>query len=367
MSSWRALATLDPGFHRNGILLVRADIHQTNTPPEQRVAYFTRALDCLRAIPGVRGASVSMMAPIGAGRWNNTLHVDGFTRKSVDDANAWMNAVSDGYFTTLGIPLRQGRDFTTRDDATTPRVAIVSEAMARHFFNTPSVIGKRFREQDGPGLTPPIEIVGVVGDAKYTSLRASAEPVVYYPQAQEYANTESRSFELRTDGAPLSVMPSVKSIMAELSPKIALQPITLEQQLDNTTAVTRTVALLSGFFGALALVLATIGLYGVMSYNVARRRNEIGIRIALGAEYGRVVRMVLGDVGRIVLAGVVIGILVSAGATRLVTSFLCGVTPSDPATFALSAAILFAVGMCAAALPARRAARLDAMAALREE
>ncbi len=367
VTSWRKLATLDPGFRRDGILLVQAQIHETGTPPDLRVAYFARMLDRLRTIPGVRGASVSMLTPVGHSTWNDALKVDGFTQKSEDDAVSWMNAVSDGYFATLGIPLRQGRDFDRRDDATAPKVAIVSEAMARHFFGTPSVVGKQFRVQDGNGWTPPVEIVGVVGDTKYSSLRDSNQSIVYYPQRQQEATSETRQFELRTDGAPLLLVPDVKSVVAEFSPKITLDPTTLDRQLESSTALTRAIALLSGFFGALALLLATIGLYGVMSYNVARRRNEIGVRIALGAEYSRVVRMVLGEVGRIVIVGVVIGVLLSAAATRLVQTFLYGLGPNDPTTLAVSATILFAVAIGAAALPAWRAARMDPVAALREE
>src|SRR5262249_51753910 len=142
---------------------------------------------------------------------------------------------------------------------------------------------------------------------------------------------------------------------------------TMDRQLSESMALSRAIALLSGFFGALALILASVGLYGIMAYSVARRRNEIGVRIALGAEYGRVVRMVLGEVGRIVAAGVVVGIVMSTGATRLVKSFLYGLTPTDPMTLAVAAGVLMVVGVCAAAVPAWRAARLDAVAALREE
>ena len=367
IGSWWKLASLDPGFRRDGVLLVRASIRELHTPEDQRVPLFTQMLDRMRAVPGVRSASVSMLTPAGSMSWNDVIKVDGFNPKSEDDALSWMNAVSDGFFATMGTPLLSGRDFDKRDVASSAKVAIVSEAMARKFFGTPAAVGRRFQVQRGSSWTAPVEIVGVVGDTKYLTLRDSAQPIVYYPRAQQETGANGQQFELRTDGPPLAVAPAVKAIVAEFSPRITLDFKTLEQQLSESTALSRAIALLSGFFGALALLLASIGLYGIMAYNVARRRNEIGVRIALGAEYGRVVRMVLGEVGKIVVVGVVIGVLLSAGATRLVKSFLYGLTPMDPATLLTSAGVLFAVAICAAALPAWRAARLDPVAALREE
>jgi predicted permease len=367
IGSWRKLESLDPGFRRDGILLVQASIRELHLPEDQRSPFFTQMLERLRSVPGVRSASVSMLTPVGQMTWNNVLKVDSFTPKSQEDALSWMNAVSGGFFATMGIPLLSGRDFDKRDAATAAKVAIVSEAMARKFFGTPAVVGRHFKVQQGASWMGPIEIVGVVGDTKYQTLRDSAQPIVYYPQAQQEATANSRQLELRTDGPPLAIAPAAKAVIAEFGPTITLDLKTLDRQLSDSVALPRAIALLSGFFGALALLLASIGLYGIMAYSVARRRNEIGVRIALGAEYGRVVRMVLGEVGRIVVVGVVIGALLSLGTTRLVTAFLFGLRPTDPATLAVSAMILLAVGIGAAAIPASRAARLDPVAALREE
>ncbi|PYP60847.1 MAG: hypothetical protein DMD26_18915, partial [Gemmatimonadetes bacterium] len=220
---------------------------------------------------------------------------------------------SDDYFATLGIPLLAGRDFDHRDTRTSARVAIVNEAMAKKFFATPAAVGRRFQKEEGSSWSTPVEVVGVVATTKYRSLRDSAQPIMYFPRGQE------------------------------------------------------SIATLSGFFGALAVILATIGLYGIMGYNVARRRNEIGVRIALGAERSRVIRLVLREVATIVLAGVAIGMGLSLGLARLVVAFLYGVAPWDVATFASAAVVLVAVGLAAAALPAWRASRLDPVAALREE
>jgi ABC-type antimicrobial peptide transport system permease subunit len=239
--------------------------------------------------------------------------------------------------------------------------------MARKFYGTPDAVGRTFKVQDGDAWMGPVEIVGVVGNTKYQALTDSAPSLVYYPQSQQDASVMSRVFELQTDGPPLALAPTVKSIIGEFDPKITLDLKTIDRQLDDSMAVARAIALLSGFFGALALLLASIGLYGIMAYTVARRRNEIGVRIALGAEFGRVVRMVLGEVGRIVIAGVVIGSALSLATARLIKAFIYGMTPTDPATFIGSAALLLAVGILAAALPAWRAARLDPVATLREE
>jgi predicted permease len=367
IGSWRKLALLDPGFRRDGILLVSANVRELHLPEDQRLPLYTRMLERLRSVPGVRSASVAELTPVSHVTWNDVLKADGFTPKSDADALSWMNAVSDGFFSTMGIPLVSGRDFDARDNATSTKVAIVNEAMARKFFGKPDAVGQTFKVQDGDKWMGPVEIVGVVGNTKYQSLTDSTPSVVYYPHSQQDASITSRVFELRTDGPPLALAPAVKSIIGEFDSKITLDLQTIERQLDDSMAVARAIALLSGFFGALALVLASIGLYGIMAYNVARRRNEIGVRIALGAEFGRVVRMVLGEVGRIVIAGVMIGLIVSAGATRLVKAFLYGLTPNDPATLVGSALILLAVGICAAALPAWRAARVDPVDALRNE
>jgi ABC-type antimicrobial peptide transport system permease subunit len=196
-------------------------------------------------------------------------------------------------------------------------------------------------------------------------LRASAQPIVYLPRTQVPAEA-TMNIELYTS-APAAIVPAVRAAIAEVDPKILFQLSTLEGQLDDSMPVMRATATLAGFFGLLAVLLAAIGLYGVMSYSVARRRNEIGIRIALGAGRWRVVRMVLADVGRIVAVGVVLGVAIATSATRLVASFIYDVQRNDPSTLVGSAVLLAVVGACAAALPAWRAARLDPVATLRED
>jgi predicted permease len=367
LGSWRHLATADPGFRREEVLLVSADIRGATVPPDARLAIDQDILNRLRTLPGVRSASASQMTPVSGYTWNELLRVDGFTPKTEDDGLSWANAVGDGYFDTLGIPLLAGRDFDARDSRTAPRVVIVSESMARHFFGTPAAVGRVVQKEEGSSWSKPIEVIGVVGDTKYRSLRDSAQPIMYFPRSQEAAEAQNVTFELRVAGATASLVPSVTRAIAEVNPRITFDVTTLEQQLGESLALSRSVATLSGFFGALAVLLATIGLYGIMAYMVARRRNEIGVRIALGAGQSRVVRLVLGEVGRIIAAGVIAGLILSLGITRLMASFLYGLTPNDPATLIGSMILLVVVGVAAAALPARRAANLDPVEALREE
>lgn len=367
LGSWRRLATADPGFHRQQVLVVNADIRGADAPPERRLALHEEVLNRLRALPGVRSASASQMTPMSGYSWNEELATDGFKAKNGEDGLSWANAVADGYFATLGIPLLAGRDFDPRDTRTAPRVALVNESMARHFFGTPDAVGRTFRKQDGSSWSAPIEVVGVVGDTKYNSLRDSAQRIVYFAATQEAAEAQSVAYELRVDSSTQSMVPGIVHAIAEVNPHITLDIKSLDTQLAESLSLPRSVATLSGFFGLLAVLLATIGLYGIMAYMVARRRNEIGVRIALGAEQSRVVRLVMGEVGRIVAAGVVIGVALSLGATRLVVSFLYGVKPNDPTTLLGSIVVLAAVGVAAAAVPAWRAARLDPVEALREE
>ncbi|HEY7237054.1 MAG TPA: ABC transporter permease [Gemmatimonadaceae bacterium] len=367
LGSWRKLATLDPGFRRDQILLIDADIRGAAVPPAQRLALHEQMLTALRAVPGVRSASASQITPIASSTWNDLVRTDGFTSKNFEDAVSWSNAVSDGYFATLGIPMLAGRDFDSRETKTSSPVAIVNEAFAKKFFTTAAAVGRRFQKQEGNKWSDPIEVVGVVGTTKYQSLRDSAQPIMYFPRAQQSAEAQYVSFELRTSGVPLGIVPSATKAIAALSPRITLDFTPLDRQVAESLTLMRTIATLSGFFGLLAVLLATIGLYGIMAYTVARRRNEIGVRIALGAEQWRVVRMVLGEVARVVVAGAVLGVALSLGVTRLVASFLYGVKPTDTATLGASVLLLAAVGVAAAAIPAWRAAKLDPVTALREE
>jgi len=369
LGSWRRLATTDPGFRAEGVVLANVSTRNATVADSSRAGVYRDVLRHLRGMPGVVAASASDITPVGNSTWNNIIKIDGFSPKSEDDAVVWFNEVSDGYFTTLGAAFIAGRDFGATENPTSPKVAVVSEALARHFFagNVNAAIGRQFAIQQGPSYGAPVTVIGVIKDMKYESLRDSVPPIAFLSQSQNAKLAREMNFEVRVLGNSAAAIPSIRATLLQVNPNFTLQLNTLEHQIDESLTLQRTLAALSGFFGGLALLLATIGLYGIMAYGIARRRNEIGVRIALGAARGRVVRMVLGEVGRLVTLGVVIGIALALAATRIVKSFLYGVAPNDPLTLALAALSLLAVGFAAAALPATRAARLDPVEALRED
>jgi predicted permease len=368
LTTFFKLQTLDTGFEREHILLTRVDLRNGHYPKERRAAVYQEMLDRLRALPGVRSVSDSDMTPISGGVWNQWVQVDGYVSKSREDTVVNFNQVSDRFFETLGPALIAGRDFNSNDTPQSPTVALVNQTMVKKFFAGENPIGKSFRTDGGNKLSDPIEIIGIVKDAKYATLREDAPPTAYRAMSQDAAPGTSINFEVRAAaGSPTVATSAVRSAIADVNRDISLQFTTLATQIDESLSRERLLATLSGFFGALALLLAMIGLYGVMSYNVARRRNEIGIRMALGAEQSRVLRMILREVAILIGFGLAIGLAAAIATTRFVESFLYGVKPNDPWTVSLAACILALVAALAGFLPARRASRLDPMTALREE
>ncbi|MBV9880620.1 MAG: ABC transporter permease [Gemmatirosa sp.] len=366
LGTFRTLATFDPGFTRDGVLLVSVDLRDAGYAPEATPLAKQAIVDRLRATPGVAHASASAITPISGRGWNGEVSVDGYAPQGPHDAVVFINAVTDAYFATLGTPLRAGRDFDARDAAGAPPVAIVNEATARKFFHGANPIGRRIALHDSPDPTRSMEIVGVVRDAKYGSLREKTRELLYLPMAQNADRSPSLDLELRGAGPATALVPTVTAAMAAMDPRLSLRYTTLAAQVGASLARERLLATLSGFFGALALLLAMVGLYGTMAYTLAQRRREIGVRLALGAARGRVMRLVLGEVGRLVALGVVLGAAGAAAAARLMAPFLFGLSPADPATWALSAAVLSAVALAAGALPAWRAATLDPVSAIRD-
>jgi putative ABC transport system permease protein len=366
LSTFFRLETLDAGFDREHVLLVNVDLRNGNYPQERRGAAMREMLEHLRAVPGVRSASASNMTPVSGGFWSENLEVEGYTSKGGEESLVYFNEVSDRYFETLRTDLIAGRDFNTHDTAESPKVAIVNQTAAKKFFGGGNPIGKRFREEEGDKMGPWIEIVGMVKDSKYGSLREDILPTAFTAASQD-ATPMWYTFEVSAAGSPTAVISGAKSAIAEVNRDVSLQYKTLALQVDESLARERLLAALSGFFGALAMALATIGLYGVMSYNVARRRNEIGIRMALGAEQSRVLRMVLREVAMLIGLGLAIGLAAAMMTTHFVESFLYGTKANDPWTLSLAAGFLALVAAMAGFLPARRASRLEPMNALREE
>jgi predicted permease len=297
------------------------------------------------------------------------IKVDGFVPQSRRDALVWFNRVSTGFFESFGTPILAGRDFGSQDVKTAPLVAIINQSMARKFFGNKNPLGRVYRD-DWVTLGPPITVIGVVADAKYQNLREAPRAAVYLPLTQNDDAGVSMNYALRVSSGPVTnVIDGAKAAVEAVSRDVSIEFRTLSTQVAESLNRERLLASLSGFFSALALLLATIGLYGVMAYNVARRRGEIGIRMALGAGARRVLGMVLAEVVVLAAGGLAIGLGGALASTRVLEDqkFLYGMTARDPWTLGLAGMVLAVVALIAGFLPARRAARLDPMVALREE
>ena len=383
IGSLRKLSTVDPGFTPQGVLLLNVSFPRAPNSGQRLTAMREDILARLRQLPGVRAASSSELTPISCCSWNDELVVDGYdalqARRQQDGAAtglspnrkgdlalAWFNRVSDGYFTTMGTKLLAGRDFDASDVMGGPTAVIVNEALAKKFYGTAAPLGRTFRTRMGDKLSDPYIIVGVVESAKYRSLRETDSETAYLAQSQEPARQEM-TFEVRGEGEALQLIPALKSLVSQVSASATMSFTPLETQIVRSLQRERVLAVLSGLFGAVALALAMLGLYGVMSYTVARRRNEIGVRIALGADRSRVLGMVLGDVGKVVAIGLVIGAAGAVASSKLVTSFLYGLTPTDPMIMGVATGVLAVVAIVAGLAPALRASRVDPVSALRED
>jgi predicted permease len=373
LRSFNNLVTLDAGFDRSNVLIVKVGAHNANIPTQERPLLWREVTQRLQTLPGVISASESLVSPLSGGGWNNVFSLASGGGPTGDDALSNINYVSPEYFATLRSALRAGRNFDERDSAGAPLVGIVNETMAGRFFGTANPIGQYLRIEDMPGTTtPPIQIVGILKDAKYMSLREMTHPTIYFPIAQLAGSeaprvTESPVFELRTSTAPASVERTVEEIFAGVNHSISLNFRTLEDQVNDSLRQDQLLATLSGFFGGLALLLATIGLYGTLAYMVTQRRKEIGIRMALGAQKGSILRLILRDVSILLLAGSAVGVAISLWATQVTQKLLFGLDARDAKTIALSVVVLSAVALIAGFLPARRATRLDPNAILRDE
>jgi predicted permease len=365
VGSLRRLSTESLGFRADHVLIVKADLRQAGIPSEQLVAYETRVLETLRTSPGVADASQSYVVPVGGDRWNDVVVVDGYTPRDPDDAQILFNRVSTRYFATLGTRLLAGRDFNGEDIPSGARAAVVNDAFVRRFLPTSNAIGRQFHTRVRDTLSSPLTIVGVVDNTKYESIREESTPIVYLAMSQGAARP-TMIVELRTVGDPAALAPAVRNAMHRENPRIVIELETLSDQLGRSISRERLLAALSAVFGAVALVLAILGLYGVMAYSVARRANEMGVRVALGADRARIVRLVLGDVGRVVVSGAAVGVLIAMGAGRVVGTFLFRTKPTDPGVLLAATTLLMLVAAVAGLVPAIRAARADPVATLRE-
>lgn len=358
------LQRVDLGFDREKLLMVRVDVRTAGYEEPQRPALFERLHERVRTVPGIRAASYSRHGLLSGGDAGDQVQVEGYTPKGEDDRGSVYEHIGPGYFSTLGIPLRLGREINERDTATSPKVCLVNESFVKKFFAGGNPIGKHVTQLYGPQRNT-FEVIGVVANSRKRGLRGDIEARYYVPVAQPIDMPPDVTYILRTAGDPNAATTAVRRALLAEDPNLPITAQPLSKFVESRTAQDRLLARLSLAFGAVALLLAAIGLYGVLSYGVARRTSEIGIRKALGAGDGNVISMILRESSRLLIGG--LGILLAYGSLRLIESRLFGLTPSDPVTFAVAGLLLAIVALAAAWIPARRAARVDPLVAIRCE
>ena len=365
MSSLQRVYAVDRGFDATNVLLVRADALAAGYQGERNLQFFTELVERVNALPYVQSAALSWAPPLSRGfRSGGSIRVEG-TPTDIPQ-RAYENWVSPRYFETIGQTLVLGRPFDARDARGGPAVAVVNETFASRYLGE-SPLGRRFDPEAGSDFR--VEIVGVVRDSPYEQVKDPPFSVFYTPYSQgpAYLETQNMVLEIRSS-VPASVAArDVRGQIALLDSNIIVEVDTLENHVAGSLARDRLLALLSGLLGAISLLLVAIGLYGVMAYTVTQRTAEIGIRVALGAPSRSVLSMVLGDAFRLVAAGMAVGVAAALAAGQLIAALLYGVAPRDVTAFLAACAVMAIVALLASLLPARRAARMDPIVALRYE
>jgi predicted permease len=359
------IMTLDLGLRTDNLIAFGVSPGLSQYTPERTRIFFEQAEQKLKALPGVDSAVVSMVPLLAGDNHGNNVSVDGFVPGPDTDTNSMLNAVSPGFFSTLGITVLKGREFTDSDVLNMPKVAIVNETFERKFGNGRSLLGARM--QRGAGGKNDIEIVGVVRNAKYSSVKDEIPPIFYLPFRQQ-KNLGSAAILIASKLPPETLLPSVRRTIAEIDATLPLEDVkSLSAQVNENVDVDRLVSTLAGAFAGLATLLAAVGLYGVLAFTVARRTREIGIRLAIGADAGDVRNLVLREVVWMLAIGVAIGLPAAIALMRFAESLLFGVTSSDPVILTGSIVLLAAVSLFAGYVPARRAMQIEPLEALRYE
>jgi putative ABC transport system permease protein len=362
--SLRNLVTLDPGFRQDGILAVNVDVRRSGIREGARAQTYAQVMERVRAVAGVQSAAEAFIVPMSGSGWNQNLVVGGIKK----DGNVNFNRVGGDYFRAMGTPLVAGRTFGPQDRLGATETAVVNESLVGKYYGGANPIGQTFQIDTDPGQpSPHYQIIGLVKDTKYTDLREDFTPIAYFAAAQESDVGENVDFVVRSEMPLSSITPTLTRAIREAAPGSTVAYDTVSTYVRDSLVTERLMASLSGFFGVLAMLIATIGLYGVMSYMVSRRKVEIGIRMALGADPRSVVRMVLGESGVLLASGVVIGTVLAAVSSRWAASLLFGLESWDPTSFAAAGGALGLVSLVAAWIPARRASRLAPTIALRED
>ncbi len=366
MRSMQSLAQTDVGFDRDRLLVARMDARSIGYADAQRQALYDRVLERLARIPGVESASLSFSGPLGTSWRQSSLIVEGYSPGANERPMTNEEFVTPDYFATVGLAVIEGRGFTQDDARPGSRSAIVNASMARRFFPAGGAVGRRWTTDDVLSPDSPV-IVGVVQDAKYVDVRGET-PNMVYRTAGALPVEVLGNIEIRTSGAPAALAPTVREALAELEPALPVFDIVpLDQRVNRGLTNDRLIAGLTSAFGLVALLLACLGLYGTISYGVARRVAELGLRMALGADRTMVAWMVVREALTLVAVGAALGLPLAFLAGRSILSLLHGVDPVDAVSYAQATTLLLIVAGIAAYLPARRAAQIDPMMALRME
>jgi putative ABC transport system permease protein len=364
--SLQNLMTRDTGFQQDGVLVANLDFTRLNLPETRRDSFVRDLLDRIRAVPGVAQAAASMRSPVSG----NSSNDDIIAENGADTKEAsWLDYVSSDYFQTMGTPIIAGRDFNGNDTATSPKVAIVNQAFVKKFLNgAKDAVGKQFRKWESPGEPEPYySVVGVVKDSVYNDMHEPFVPVMYFPRTQVKKAGTDVTFLVRSQLGAAGLLNSVKNTIAGVNPEIDIQFKVLRSQIRESLVQDELMATLCSFFGGLAVLLAAIGLYGVISYTVTQRTGEIGVRMALGAQRSGVIRLILKEVAVLIAIGVVVGAGLTLAGSKTAGSLLFGLKPYDPLTLVLAVIILGAIAFVASFIPAQRATRVDPVVALRYE
>jgi predicted permease len=361
------LQRADLGFPAERLLLVRVDLREAGYNTARRDSMLRELPVQFQRIPRVRAVSFSHLGVFSGGNSISGIEVEGYSPRDDNDRESAMDEVGPGYFSTLGVPIVLGREILESDQAGAPKICVINEAFAKKFFGGRNPIGMRITST-GDDRRTTYQVVGVAKNARTQELRGDVEPRYFVPAMRPPSSENSPTFLIRTTTETGPVMAAARKTIQRVDAALPIVSAeSLEERMAPLTAQDRTTAQLAVVFGCVALTLAAIGLYGVLSYGIAQRRGEIAIRIALGAQRGRVVAMILRETSGLIIAGLALGAGLAYAASRLIDSQLYGVAPQDPLTLALAAGLLVLVALSASYLPARRASRLDPMAALRQE